>query len=185
LAPPPLTATVTVKACAVLMLGKDGVTVIVGVVLTVPPVLVPLNEIVWVALGTFRLLSVSTSDPLMLPVDVGAKLIGRVHDVPAARDPVNEAVLPINGHAVPPALFKVKFVETLGLLPLDGIGKVSAAFPLFHSVTVCGLSPLVDPTVVVAKLKPLVLALTFRMRWFRESAIYIDPALSSAIPLGK
>jgi hypothetical protein len=133
------------------MLVEDGVTVTVGVMFAVPPVAVPLSKIVWVALGTLRLLSVSTRDPLRLPAVVGAKLIDRVQNAPAASEPADEAELPVNGQAVPPELFKVKFVEILGLFPLDGIGNVSAVFPLFHSVTVCGLSLLVEPTVVDAK----------------------------------
>ena len=71
-----------------------------------------------------------------------------MQDAPAASVPADEAVLPINGQAVPPVLFKVKFDAILGLFPLDGIGSVSAVFPLFHSVTVCGLSLLVEPTFV-------------------------------------
>jgi hypothetical protein len=106
-----------------------------------------------------------------VPAAVGAKLIGRVQDAPVASVPADEDVLPINGQAVPPVLFKVKFVAILGLFPLDGIGSVSAVFPLFHSVTVCGLSLLVELTFVVAKLSPLVLELTLRMRALLLSAI--------------
>jgi hypothetical protein len=159
---PPLTATVTDRACAVVMLVDDGVTVTMGVDLMVPPVLVPLSEIVWVAFVPFKLLFVSTSDPVMLPEDVGAKLIDSVQDAPAAKVPADPAVLPINGQADPPELFKVKFVEMLGLFPLDGIENVSAALPLFARVTVCGLSLLVEPTAVVAKLKLLMPAATLR-----------------------
>jgi len=126
---------------------------------------VPLSEIVCVTLAPFMLLSVTTSDPLIVPAAVGAKLIGRVQDAPTPSIPADEAVLPINGQAVPPVLFQEKFAAILGLFPLDGIGSVSAVFPLFHRVTVCGLSLLVDPTFVDAKLKPLALALTLRMRW--------------------
>ena len=74
-----------------------------------------------------------------------------MQDAPAASVPADEAVLPINGQAVPPVLFNVKFVDMLGLLPLDGIENVKVEFPLFQSVTVCGLSLLVEPTAVVAK----------------------------------
>jgi uncharacterized RDD family membrane protein YckC len=87
----------------------------------------------------------------LLPPDVGTKLIGKAHEVSAARVPTDEDVLLVNGHAVPPVLFKVKFAEMLGSFPLDGIGNVSAAFPMFHAVTVCGLSLLVEPTAVDAK----------------------------------
>src|SRR6266566_3768774 len=41
----------------------------------------------------------------------------------------------------------------LGFKPVAGTGNVSAAFPIFVSVTVCGLSLLVEPTAVGAKLR--------------------------------
>ncbi len=41
----------------------------------------------------------------------------------------------------------------LGLFPLPGIGKFSAALPTFSIVTVCGLSLLVEPGAVNAKLR--------------------------------
>jgi hypothetical protein len=127
---------------------------------------------------------VTTNDPLIVPAAVGAKLIGSVQDAPVASVPVDEAVLPINGQAVPPVLFKVKFAAILGLFPLVGIGSDSAVFPLFHNVTVWGLSLLVEPTAVDAKLRPLVLALTFRMRLFPSSAMKMLPALSTATSQG-
>ena len=124
----------------------------VVVVPTVPLVLVPLSEIVWATLVPFRVLSVNTSDPLRLPAVVGAKLTGRVHDVPSANVPPEPAVLAISGQAVTPLLLRVKFVVILGLFPLDGFGRFSVAFPRFHRVTVLGLSVLVAPTRVVTKL---------------------------------
>ena len=100
----------------------------------------------------FRLLSVSTSEPLMLPEAVGAKLMGRVQDVPRASVPWELAELDINGQAVDPTLFNVKLTAIAGLFPLDGIGRVSAALPRLNTVTVFGLSLLVEPTAVDAKL---------------------------------
>jgi hypothetical protein len=100
-----------------------------------------------------RLLSVRTSEPLRLPAAVGVKLIGSVQDASIANVPAELDVLPINGQAVDPLLFNVKLVEMLGSFPLDGTGKVSAAFPRFHRVTVCGLSLLVVPAGVEAKLR--------------------------------
>ncbi len=41
----------------------------------------------------------------------------------------------------------------LGLIPLLGIGKFSAALPTFSIVTVCGLSLLVAPGTVNAKFR--------------------------------
>ena len=116
-------------------------------------VAVPPSEIVCVTLDPFILLSVTTNDPLIVPAAVGAKLIGRVHEAPAASVPADDEVLPVIGQAVPPELLKAKFVEMLGLLPLDGIENVSAVFPLFDSVNVCGLSLLVVPTTADAKLR--------------------------------
>jgi hypothetical protein len=89
----------------------------------------------------------------MLPADVGVKLMGRVQGVPSASDPAELAELDINGQADDPTLFNVKLAAMLGLFPLDGIGKVSAALPRFHTVTVCGLSLLVEPTSVNTKLR--------------------------------
>ena len=41
----------------------------------------------------------------------------------------------------------------LGLFPLIGTGKLSAALPMFSTVTLCGLSLLVEPQGVAAKLR--------------------------------
>jgi hypothetical protein len=50
------------------------------------------------------------------------------------------------------ALPRVKPVEMLGFVPVAGAAKVSGAFPSFSSVTVWGLSLLVVPSAVLAKL---------------------------------
>jgi hypothetical protein len=47
----------------------------------------------------------------------------------------------------------VKLVERLAFVPVLGTGKVIAALPAFSTVTVCGLSELVEPTGVVEKVK--------------------------------
>ena len=174
----------TDKACAVVMLDEDGVTVTVGVVLA-EPVAVPLSEIVWVTLVPFRLLSVSIRDPMRLPAAVGAKLIDRVQDAPAASVPADEAVLPINGQAVPPELFKVKFVEILGLFPLDGMENANGVVPLFESVTVWGLSLLVEPTVVALKVRfgASAKSIFAMMSWLR-STTKAFPLPSTARPSG-
>ena len=91
----------------------------------------------------FRVLSVTTSDPLRLPEAVGIKLTGSVQDFSIGNVPAEPAVLATNGQAVPPLLFNVKFVVILGLFPLDGMGKFSVALPRFHRVTDCGLLLLV------------------------------------------
>src|SRR5258708_6000904 len=88
----------------------------------------------------------------MLPAAVGAKLMGRMQEVPCASEPTVEAVLVSSGQAVLPVLLRVKLAAMLGLLPLAGTGKFSGALPMFSSVTVFGLSLLIAPTAVAAKL---------------------------------
>ncbi len=115
-------------------------------------VAVPLNEMVWFALVPFRLLSVSTSDALRSPVTAGVKLMGNRQPAPAASIPGVEEPEATSGHAEAWLLFRAKFAAMLGLVPIGGIEKLSAAFPLFSSVTVCGLSLLVKPAGVDEKL---------------------------------
>lgn len=91
---------------------------------------VPLSVMVCVA-AALRLLSVSASEPLRAPAEVGVKLIGNWHDAPAARVPGVEEPAPTSGQAEVPLLSKVKFVAILGLLPVDRIGKVNGALPAF------------------------------------------------------
>jgi hypothetical protein len=95
--------------------------------------------------------SVSASEPVRAPTVAGAKLIGNWQEAPAASVPAVEELALTSGQAKEPLLFSVKFPAILGLLPLDGIGKVNAALPTFSTVTVCG-SP-VEPTAMAAKLK--------------------------------
>jgi len=60
------------------------------------------------------------------------------------------SVAPILGQVV--KLPNVKLVERLAFVPVLGTGKVIAALPAFSTVTVCGLSELVVPACVEAKL---------------------------------
>ena len=99
------------------------------------------------------MLSVSTSKPLRAPAAVGVKLIGNRHDAPAASVPAVEEPLLRSGQAEVPLLFKMKFAAMLGLLPAEGTEKLNAALPKFSTVTVCGLSVLVEPTAALAKLR--------------------------------
>ena len=96
-------------------------------------------------------MSVRTSEPLIDPATVGAKLMGRVHEVPAAKVPVDEDVLPVSGQVPALVLLRVTFAEMLGLLPVWGRGKLRFALPMFSSVIVC--EALVEPTLVDAKLR--------------------------------
>jgi hypothetical protein len=88
-----------------------------------------------------------------LPAVVGAKLIGKTQEVPAARRPAVEDPLPVTAQAEGAFSSSVKFKEMLGLFPFAGIGKLRSALPTFSSVIVCGLSELVEPKGVSAKLK--------------------------------
>jgi hypothetical protein len=79
--------------------------------------------------------------------------MAKLQEAPAASDPGVEEVGVTSGQAPDALLFSVKPVVILGSLPLAGIGNVSAALPTFSTVTVCGLSLLIAPAGVVAKLR--------------------------------
>ncbi len=68
--------------------------------------------------------------------------------VPAVEEPALTS-----GQAEASLLFRVKFAAMLGLLPLPEIGMFSTALPTFSTVTVCGLSLLVEPGAVNAKVR--------------------------------
>ena len=122
----------------------------VKVVVVVAAVPAPFNKIVCVAPATFRLLSVATSLPLSGPSASGVKLIEPVQDAPAASVAALEPV--VSCGQVEPAPI-VKPAVMLGLLPLPGTAKVRLALPALIIATVCGLSALVEPTGVVAKVR--------------------------------
>ena len=115
----------------------------------VPWVDVPLNAMLCVA-EIFKLSSVRTSEPLSEPTDTGVKPMGNSQEAPAASDPSVVEVELTTGQSV---VSLVKFGAMLGLLPAAGTGNVSVALPAFSTVTVCGLSPLVVPIGVEAKVK--------------------------------
>jgi hypothetical protein len=79
--------------------------------------------------------------------------MGNWQDEPAASVPYIQELPVTRGHAEAPLLFQVKFAPILGLLPVAGIGKFNAALPTFSRVIVCGLSVLVEPTAVLAKVR--------------------------------
>ena len=117
---------------------------------------VPPKEIlceVYPGAGALKFESVNTSDPLKLPVAVGAKLIDNAQEAPAASVPGPEELLFMRGQVFGALSDTVKFVVMLGLLPVAGIGKDRSALPTFSSVTVCGLSVLVKLTGVLAKVR--------------------------------
>jgi hypothetical protein len=88
----------------------------------------------------------------MVPGTLGTKLMGRVQVAPDARVAGEELLVVSRGHAVPPLLLSQKFAAMLGSVPVVGIGKVNDALPLLATVTVFGLSLLVESTSVEAKL---------------------------------
>jgi hypothetical protein len=159
-----LAANVTVELAGWAVIGEK---LIVCCMLPVPT---PLNSMLCDA-ATFRALSVNTSEPPKTPESVGAKLMGSVQDWPASSVPA-EGPAVMYGHDDAPPVFNEKFAATLGLLPPLGTGKLRTAFPIFSTVTVFGLSLLVEPGTVGAKLKLGGSAKSsFRMRLFVESAI--------------
>ena len=96
------------------------------------PVPVPLNRMlcaVYAGAVALRALSVNATMPLNMPAAVGAKLMGNRQDCPAASLPTVEEPALTSWHEDVPLLFKAKFVEMLGLFPIFGTGKFSAALP--------------------------------------------------------
>ena len=89
------------------------------------------------------------SAPEIAPEDVGVKLTRYVQDAPGASSTGFDEVLR-TGHVLPLPI--VKPAEIDGLLPPLGVANVSGYNPTFCTVSVCGLSELVCPTTVFAKL---------------------------------
>ena len=108
---------------------------------------------VWTVPLAFSALSVVLTDPVMLPAAAGVKLMGSVQEVAAAREAVLPELVVNAGQAVLPVLLTLKLLETLGFVPVPGMGKVKGAFPMLENVTVWGLSLLVEPTLVEAKFR--------------------------------
>ena len=94
--------------------------------------------------ATFAELSVVTSAPEIEPAWVGVKSIASVQLAPMASI-IGADMLESCGQVDEGS--KLKLVETLGLVPLDGGEMVSGAEPSFSRVTVCG--PLLCPTTVL------------------------------------
>ena len=72
-----------------------------------------------------------------------------MQEVPAARVAALDEVVSCGQVELPPM---VKPDAMVGFRPEVGTGKVSVALPLFVTVTVCGLSELMEPTAVLKKL---------------------------------
>ena len=86
----------------------------------------------------------ATNALIQARIDAGVK--ARAASVPAVELAVT------SGHADSALLLRRKSAEMLGLFPLLGAGNVSGALPMFCTVTICGLSLLVEPAGVAAKL---------------------------------
>jgi hypothetical protein len=102
----------------------------------------PLRVMVWVAGLPFNELSVSVAEPVIGPVEVGVKLRLRLQFSPEVRE---ELLLQSAG--VPEPAICAKLEPTVS--PLSETGPL----PIFSTVTDCGLSLLVLPTGVAAKLR--------------------------------
>ena len=132
-------------------------------------------------------MSVKVNVAVSLPDCVGEKLNGRMQVALGAIVPAVNDVLLIDGQAVLPVVVRVKFVDEdkLGFVPELGIDIVSGVLPMFVTVTVCGLSVLVDPTAVDANVK---LGATVEIgilmtRLFPVSAMYTvcEPSTHTAV----
>ena len=90
-----------------------------------------------------------TNEPLIEPTAFGVKLIRLVHEDPGSSVAALEFEVSCGQVELSPI---VNPAVMLGSKPVAGTGNVSAALPIFVSITVCGLSLLVEPTAVDAKL---------------------------------
>lgn len=101
------------------------------------------------------MLSVTFSVPLVQPNagDFGSKLMGSRHEPPAASEAGPEAPEGTSGQSAAVLLSSVKLGEISGLSPEAGTGKLSDAFPVFATVTVCGLSLLIAPLAVASNVR--------------------------------
>jgi hypothetical protein len=118
----------------------------------VVPVPVPLSAMLCVAYGlvALRELSVSTNVPLIEPKVAGVKLTTYSQELPLASEAALDALLSV-GQVV--ELPRLKFEEMLALFPELGVGKFRVAFPMLSTTTNRGLSLLVEPVWVFAKLR--------------------------------
>ncbi len=113
----------------------------------------------------------------------GVKLIRLVQEAPAA----SVAALELDESCGQVELLAiVNPAARLGFRPVAGTGNVSAALPIFVSVTVCGLSLLVEPTAVAAKLRLGASAKSsFATALLPVSATKTLPLPSTATPWGE
>ncbi len=152
------------------------------------PVPMPLNRMFCAAYpgaAALSALSVSASAPLMLPVVSGVKLMDNRQDWPTASVPAAGEPAPTKGHEDDAPLFNAKFAAMLGFSPLPGTGKFSTALPTSSTVTVCGLSLLVEPITVGAKLRFGGSAKSsFNTRLSPPSEMYTLPPPATATPEG-
>ena len=131
------------------------------------------------------MLSARTSEPVRVPAVVGSKLIGNWQEAPAANVPAVDEFVLTSGQAVPPLLSRVKFAAMLGLFSVEREGKFSVVLPKFETVIVCGLSLLMLPTWVEAKVRDGGLAKFNSYTPFALASLTKTlPAPSTEAPLG-
>ena len=140
------------------------------------PVPVPLSLMICVEPGAFNVLSVTVSVPLTTPLTVGVKLTINVHLAPTARVRLWEEP---GGTGQVELGLKVKPAVIGAVLP--GALKVNGELPLFTIVTVCGLSALVLPTAVEAKLSVGASATSISMM---EQEDELPQSCRNMLPLG-
>ena len=80
--------------------------------------------------------SFSTSEPSRVPTAVGTKLMGKKQLEAGANVADDDEPDVTSGQADRPLPASAKFAETLGLLPVAGMGKVSSVLPMFRSSTI-------------------------------------------------
>src|SRR4030088_2239850 len=121
-----------------------------------------------------------TSEPPTAPTAVGVKLSRLVQDAPGA----SVAAVELDESCGQVELLSiVNPAAMLGFKPATGTGKVSAAFPILVTVTVCELP--VEPTAVDAKVRLGASAKSsFTSTLLLTSATKTLPVLSTATPSG-
>ena len=119
---------------------------------------------------------------LVEPTAVGVKLIRLVQDAPAASVPGLEVDVSC-GQVEPLPIANP--VGMVGFKPVAGTGNVSAVLPIFVTVTVCGLSLLIERTAVEAKVRAGASAKSsFTTAALPLSARYTFPFPSTDTPWG-
>ncbi len=154
----------------VALVGAVSEVVVAGIVAT------PLRLICCTRKTAFRLLSVIFTAPAREPRVRGANSTPKPQFSPAFSE-----VLPVQVVADP---FRLKLSSVWPVVTAFSAVKTSGWLPMFCTVTFCGLSMLVWPTSVEAKLKDCWLWFTSTRRPFAQSVRYTFPAPFTTMPKG-